>query len=239
VTKALLTKFYNVRVGRDQGQVAKELRALLDSGPHILGLCEATGYDLPDVDGYAKVRDRSTKSRANVAAYVKKGQKGDHWWHDCRETWGRTQKPGEHEARSWIEVTVGTCQFLIGHQPPKGTDNVHDSQDEGIDLCADQMQPWKRDGWEGDKENAKAKPRIALCDWNRQEHEDGPGPKALRERIDGKSAMDHIDGAVFRGGDVSLAWFDYKNKVAGVTLKTDHPWGAFVAEFTVKDRWLG
>ena len=36
MTTGLTTKFYNVRVGRDNGQVSKELRALLDSGPEIL-----------------------------------------------------------------------------------------------------------------------------------------------------------------------------------------------------------
>jgi len=238
----ITAKLYNLRVGRSGTQVTKEVRALLDSRPVFLGLCEATGYDLPGVEGYRLTRDTSTKSRANVAVYVAVDLARKVTWHDCSETWTRTEHPGTHEPRSWIEVRVGGCQFLNGHQPPKGTDNTTKAQQEGIDLVDARMAPWHRDDWQGktdeEKADAKACPRLALADWNRGPSESGPGPKALTDQIDGWVGGKHIDLAVCRGKEVWLREAVYKDTVAGVPLLSDHPWGALVLKVDVNDRWL-
>lgn len=241
MSETLLVKFYNLQVSRDPAQVDREIQALLDSGPEVLGLCEATGYDLPDRGGYAKIRDRSNKSRANVAAYVNKALLGKVTWHDLHETWTRTQHPGTHEPRSWIEARVGGVQLLIGHQPPKGTDNTKAAQQEGIDLLVARMAPWKQDDWsdrsEQDKADAKACPRISVADMNRGPNEDGPGPKALRNQIDGWTAGQQIDSATCRGGDCWLKSVDYVSDPQGVKLKSDHG-DALVLKVSMPSRWL-
>lgn len=240
--RVLVSKFYNLRVGRPQQQVAKEVRALLRYNPAVLGLCEAVGYDLPGVEGYRLTRDRSTTSRANVAVYVALALAGKETWHDCQETWSRTEHPGTHEPRSWIEVRVGQCQFLVGHQPPKGTDNTQAAQQEGIDLCDTRMAPWHRDDWsertDEEKAHAKACPRVALADWNRGAKEPGPGPMALTKQVQGWTAGHYIDLAVGRGKEVSLRSVEYQGACAGVAMKSDHQWGALVVKMDVAERWL-
>lgn len=238
----LVAKFYNCRVSRPQTVVAREVAALLRYRPTILGLCEATGYDLPRVPGFRLTRDTSTASRANIAAYVAVGLARKEIWHDLTETWSRTQHHGTHEPRSWLEVRVGACQFMVGHQPPQGTDNTRAAQQEGITLCDNRMAPWHRDDWDDRpdqvKADAKACPRIALADWNRRPTEGGPGPEKLAAQLDGSVAGRFIDAAVYRGRDLHLRDVDYQDTCAGVPMKTDHPWGALVVKVDVKDRWV-
>lgn len=242
MARTLVAKFYNLRVGRPQVQVAREVVALLRYRPAVLGLCEAVGYDLPRLDGYRLTRDTSTPARANIAAYVAVDLARREQWHDCRETWSRTEHPGTHPPRSWLEVRVGGCQFLIGHQPPKGTDNTLRAQQEGIALCEGRMAPWLRDGWEErtEREKAAAKecPRVALADWNRGPQERGPGPKALADSIGGWPAGRFIDAAVARGRDLSLREASYQDTCASVPLRSDHPWGALVLKVDVAGEWL-
>jgi hypothetical protein len=238
----LIAKFYNIQVSRDNGVVAKEIRALLGSGPHVLGLCEATGYNLPGVDGYKLIRDTSTKSRANIAAYVRTDTKtSEKKWHDLKETWTRTQHPGTHEPRSWLEFRLEGCQVIVGHQPPKGTDNVKQSQQEGIDLLTGRMAPWLRDDWDDkpqdEKDDAKACPRISLADFNRRSDETGPGPAQLASNVDGHCMGAQIDLAVCRGKDCQTKDVCYVTAPQGVKLKGDHD-DALVVKLTVKDRWL-
>jgi len=97
--------FYNVEVGRNHAQVTKEIKALLRGKPGVLVLCETVGYDLPSVKGYVLLRDRSTESRANISVYIKKGwYSGKHQWHNQHQVWERTDHPGTHPARSYLEV---------------------------------------------------------------------------------------------------------------------------------------
>lgn len=241
----LLGKFYNLRVGRANPQVEDEVRALLGSGPHVLGLCEAIGYTLPGVKGYKLFRDTSTKSRANIAAYVTvdvPAPADKVQWHDCKQTWTRTQHPGTHEPRSWLEFRLDGVQVLVGHQPPKGTDNVQKSQQEGIDLCAKRLAPWLRDDWDqktkAEKQDAKDCPRVVLADWNRGPHESGPGPEQLCDRIDGWTAGSKIDAAVLRGNDAAVKDCYYTDDPQGLELESDHGWGALVVKVKVADRWL-
>lgn len=240
--RTLVAKFYNLRVGRPQVQVAREVSALLRYRPTVLGLCEATGYDLPRLDGYRLTRDTSSRSRANIAAYVAVDLARSEVWHDLNQTWSRTEGPGTHEARSWLEVRVGGCQFLIGHQPPKGTNNTLTAQAEGIALCDGRMAPWHRSDWpdrtNAEKVSARACPRVALADWNRFPQEKGPGPQSLAEQVKGWVAGRFIDGAVARGNDLRLRDAEYQDTCAGVPLRSDHPWGAFVLKVDVAGAWL-
>lgn len=200
--------FYNLRVGRPAGEVEAEVRAILNTWrPAVLGLCEATGYTLPGVEDFVRIRDTTTKSRANVAAYVKASLTLDKvQWHDLAETWTRTAEgaTGQHEPRSLVEFRAGPLQVLVHHQPPKGTDNTKPAQQEGIDKLTARMAPWTRDDWddrtEEDKADAKAQPRVVLWDANRRPGENGPGPDTLAHNIDGWTVGNKIDGAVIRKG---------------------------------------
>lgn len=237
----LVAKFYNVQVARDPAQVAKELNALLASGPEVLGLCETTGYKLPAVKGYKLFRDTSTRSRANVAAYVRATVKtSSAHWHDCAETWDRTEHPGTHEPRSWLEFRLDGCQVMVGHQPPKGTSNTHAAQAEGIDLGTARMAPWTGTRWDRkppeEKTTAKARPRLSLADWNRRPTEAGPGPGQLARRIQGWTMGAKIDGAVARG-DATPLGTKYVDCPQGVPLKSDHR-DALVVRLSVAKKWL-
>lgn len=221
--------FYNLRVGRAGGQVEKEIRAILDTRPAVLGMCEATGYTLPGVEDYVKVRDTSNKSRANIAAYVKASLGPSNvQWHDLKQTWTRTAEGahGQHEPRSLVEFRAGPLQVLVHHQPPKGTDNTKPAQVEGIDKLTARMAPWTRTDWDDrsddDKAEAKAQPRVVLWDANRRPDEEGPGPSTLAGRIDGAPIGAKIDGAVIRGKNVAASAVEYPTRVSGVELYSDH-----------------
>lgn len=222
--------FYNLDNNRAQDQMAKEVKALLADRPAILGLCEALGYDLPAAEDYRLVRDTSTKSRANIAAYVKTNLEfSDKQWHDLKETWSRTNPgaTGQHEPRSILEFRAGRLKVWIAHQAPKGTDNTQAAQKEGIDKLTARMAPWTRDDWEDktqeEKSEAKAQARFVLWDANRKPNEDGPGPFSLSANIDGFIAGVQIDNAVYRGGEVKAAKDSrYAHTVNGVELCSDH-----------------
>ena len=228
--------FYNIRVSRDPAQVEKELRAILTTWkPGVLGLCEATGYSLPGVEGWVKIRDTTTKSRANVAAYVKTSlDLADIQWHDLKETWSRAQHPGTHEPRSILEFRAGPLQVLVAHQPPKGTDNTQDAQAEGISKLEARLAPWTRDDWDSkpddDQAKAKEKTRLVLWDANRWPGESGPGPDQLAQKIGGGVVGSKIDGAVKR--KATVANVKYQDEAGGCPLKSDHDWGAFRCDVT-------
>src|SRR5690349_5574597 len=92
--------FYNIGPGRDHDVVTDEILAILATNPPVLAGCEAIGYQLPWVQGYTLIRDRSTRSRANIFAYVRNDlTPGRKRWFDLKETWRRTKHPGLHEPR--------------------------------------------------------------------------------------------------------------------------------------------
>lgn len=218
--------FYNLDNHRPPGQVADEIRAMLSMRPAVLGLCEAT-YNLVGVAGYLLLRDTSTPGRANVAAYVKTTLEVDAiQWHDLEQTWTRTNPgaTGQHPPRSILEFRAGAMQVLVAHQPPKGTDNVKPSQQEGIDKLTARMAPWTRDDWTDrpadDKRDAKAQARVVIWDANRTPYESGPGPTMLASKIGGDPVGSHIDGAVIRAGRAKMV--RYPSQVDGVQLCSDH-----------------
>lgn len=216
-------KFYNVDNSRDPAQVAKEIRALLDGGPAVLGLCE-TNVDLPDVEGYRMIRDRSKPGRENVTAYVHDGlDVSGVSWLDLAQTWSNTQRPGTHWPRSILEFVAGPLRVFVAHAPPKGTDNVERSQGEHVDKLAKRLTPWKYDGWTGDEGAAKASARVVLWDANRKPGEGDNGPDTLVRRCGAGNAGARIDLATWRGGDVkSCGDVSYPTSVQGVALKSDH-----------------
>lgn len=99
--------FYNIRVGRDAVQVAREVRAMLAKRRVLaLFLVEASGYRLPPVATHQHVRDRTSASRANVAAYVKRGHLREVRWVDLDHMWKRTEHPGMHDPRSFLVLDI-------------------------------------------------------------------------------------------------------------------------------------
>jgi hypothetical protein len=237
--------FYNAGPDASDQQTSADINAMLDAGADVLGLCEVGGDGpLPDRGSHAKYRDRSNRSRANVAAYVHRDlidpERDVEWW-QLTETWGRTKTDGIHEARAWLKLPT-RFQLIVGHQPPKFTDNVLPSQREGIELLVERMLPWNRPSWDtldaDARRLAKDRPRVVMADWNRQPNETGPGPATLADALDGSVIGSHIDGAVLRG-DCAVWEFGYRGRVSGVDLHTDHPWGAFHFDLSMDQRWIG
>lgn len=231
--------FYNLDNNRDPQQVVKEVKALLrmdkpvDDRPVLLGMCEATGYDLPDLKGFHKVRDRSTKSRANIAAYVR----NDVWagglkWVDLSHTWSRTNPgaSGQHEPRSYPVFKLGQMQALVHHQAPKQCDNAQAAQQEGIDSLVATMKP-AADANQHQTDRA----RICVADMNKRKGDPAPGPDQLAKQIGGTNSAPKIDTVVWRGqGKVTDV--AYPSKVNGVKLKSDHG-HALRFKFTADATW--
>jgi len=223
--------FYNLDNNRDPAQVTNELRGILTGWrPAVLGVCEAS-YDLPGVDGWRLPgRDRSRPGRENVAAYVKNNlEVTDVKWHDCHETWTRTNPgaSGQHPPRSILEFRAGRLHVWIAHQPPKWTDNTQNAQMEGIDKLEARMAPWTREDWsertQNEQDEAYEQARVVLWDANRNRNEQGPGPGMLQQRIAGWTAGGRIDCATWRGGDCKGAdSIAYPTTADGVPLKSDH-----------------
>ena len=213
-----------------RGSADREIRALLADHPAILALSEAIGYRLPGVKGYRRLRDASRPGRANIAAYVRDDLPVTRVrWHDMRRTWPRTEHPGTHPARSWLEFRAGEVQVLVGHQPPKLPQSipfanfiVTEGQMEGIRLLQRRMAPWRRNIFWNKLvlRRTKARPRIALADWNRRPGEDGWGPSRLAELIDGNVVGGRIDCAVVR--NLVCVSAEYRAMFAGVRLGSDH-----------------
>lgn len=208
-----------------EAQVTAELRAILATGPAVLGLNEAVGHELPQVPGYRLLRDRSTESRANIAAY----QRSDLpltrvRWHDLRATWSRTQHPGQHPPRSFVSFRTGRCRTVVAHQAPKGTDNTVAAQEEGIAVLTTLL----------DVEPV-GRPALVLMDANRRRGETGPGPTALADRVGGQVVGDRIDCCVVTG-DVAVEDVEYVAQVGEVRLRSDHP-HALRLTLTADQRW--
>jgi len=222
--------FYNLDNNRPNDEMSREVEALLEARPAILAVCEANGYSLPDDPDYRLIRNTSKPGRANLAAYVKQNlEVSDIKWFDCEETWTKTNPgaTGQHWPRSILEFRAGRLKVWVAHQPPKGTDNTHNAQLEGIDKLEARMAPWCREDWDDktDKEKAQAKDqaRVILWDANRRHDEDGPGPKTLCNRIDGYHSGEKIDLACHRGNEVKQGKdARYFDSAGDVQLCSDH-----------------
>lgn len=208
--------FYNVQEGRPGGQVRHELAALLAQRPLVVAGCEGVGYRLAEWRGYDLIRDLSREGRANLFAYVRRDPQhplGHPRWEDQEETWGRTQHPGRHAPRSLLTVAVGMLQLVVGHAPPKGTDNTIPAQQEYVEAIAYRMRP-RRTTW------STRRPRLALADWNRRPGEPGPGPSWVAREIRGTTLGGRIDCAVVR--ELEVIGHGYERRVEGVPMESDH-----------------
>lgn len=250
MNRLLHLRFYNCAPPspeRGSTRLARELEAIVDDKPVLVGLAETIGYSLPELRGYTKIRDTSTPGRANVAVYLRTDHQASRvTWFDMHQTWPRTDHPGTHPARAWVELRFdGGVQALVGHQGPKlppragGAETTRRVQQEGIAFLTRRLAPWLRDDWPARSEKQKARslhrPRIVLADWNRGPLEDGPGQRDLARTINAVAVGTHIDGAVVRGATVTGA--HYANVFEGVRLGTDHPWGALRLEVVPMDAW--
>lgn len=228
-----VARFYNLRVGRRQARAALEIDALLTDQPEVLGLVEAIGYNLPEIPGYVLVRDTSTLSRENVAAYVREDIYHPRFtrWHDLATAWLRTERPGIHEPRSFLDLRAGDTQVVVYHAPPPGIRDPETreritvaAQQEGIDAIVHVMAPWTRERWHlwrlAERMKARGRSRILLADMNRDPDAGGPGALMLAEQIDGQVIGNTIDLSVGRHVDV----VDFRNlhEVDGVDLLSDH-----------------
>lgn len=234
--------FYNLRVGRNGAQVARELRAMASTKPLTIELVEALGYDLPKLDGYKLLRDTSTRGRANVAAYARDDYpvKGP-WWIQCHETWDRPKGPGRHWPREHMVYTFGRMQRIVGHVPPRyGNDNAYASQRESIVKIADRMAPWRNNEghWRQTSRTGRLynrlRPRAATCDFNRTKGEIN-GPSMLAHLIGGKAHGERIDATVVR--NVRVQSIRAVSSVKRVALRSDHGHAMRIA-WTVRAPWL-
>lgn len=207
------------------GQVAAEVRAILATGPAVLGINEAVGHDLPQVPGYRLVRDRSSESRANIAAYQRSDVAGLRArWHDLRQTWSRTQHAGQHPPRSFVSFRTGGCRTVVAHQAPKGTDNTVAAQEEGVVVLSGLLVT-----------RPPGRPALVIMDANRRRGEAGPGPSSLADRVGGQVVGDRIDCAVVTG-DADVEDVDYVSRVGAVRLRSDHP-HALRFTLAADERW--
>ena len=217
LTTLLVLWFYNLKVGRPIADVARELRAILASQrPAVLGMCEANGYDLPRIAGYTLVRDRSSMSRANLAAYVRSDLEHRARYVDLRRKWWRTKHPGLHPARSILIIRIGWFRVLVVHQAPKRARGSLEAQLEGITALVRIMRRWVRTN----------RPQVAMGDFNRRADEDGPGPSTLRFalRETGRYAVvasSRIDTAVI-AGEATFVGCEHFDHVGGFKLGSDH-----------------
>lgn len=232
---------YNTGPSRPDRQVADEIRAILSTGPGVLGLNEVVGNRLPDVDGYQLLRDTSSRSRANVAAYVRDDLPVTHVrWDDLHQTWTGPKTGTRHDPRSFLSFHAARIPVTIAHQAPRWTDNEYPAQWEGLDTLTRRLAPWTaKRAWAKKRPKARRvarrRPRLALGDMNRTGRDTGPSPAILAQRIGGRLVEPRrIDTAVVRhatGSQVRLV-----RKVAGIKLGTDHP-GALRFTLTVPTRW--
>lgn len=229
-------QFYNLatlQTRREKGQsdpakqVRREVAGLLSMKPAVLGLAEAVGHNLPAMEGYRLIRDRSVPGRANIAAYVRRTPAYDitrHRWIDLKETWPRRQHPGAHDPRSFLSLWLGGVKVIVAHQAPRGSD-TWDAQLEGVNVLEDLMDT-----------RVATRPVVTLADWNRRRGESGPGPSTVAARVGGKVIGRKIDAAVVT--DVKkVSGVRYVHRAGGVALLSDHP-HALTLTVHVASGWL-
>lgn len=87
--------------------------------PAVIGVVEGLGNKLPEIPGYQRLRDVTSKPRENVAAYVRDDLAVSHVaWLDMDHGWPRTEGPGEHEPRSILTFRIGgRVRVLVAHDP--------------------------------------------------------------------------------------------------------------------------
>lgn len=173
--------FYNLDNGRPDALVNREIGKILDTKPLVLVGAEATGLQVAQRPDYHTVRDSSSKSRANMVAFVRKSHAHFRFghWVDLQGTWARTKYAGVHEARSFPVFWANGMKFAGVHLPPR---NAH-----------------PRLLLQGEAIHALASIRnldIAVGDFNAKAGDLGPGPDRLARKIGARTVGDRIDCAV-------------------------------------------
>lgn len=238
--------FYNLRVGRSARRVRLELRVLAALfRPAVLCGSEGLGYDLRPIRGYVLLRDRSKQSRANIFAYVKANRRlRNVRWHDLVETWMRTEHPGVHPPRSFLEFLVEGIRVIVLHQAPvTRTRDSGPSRREGIELVIDRMAPEQREHFADRTVDgqmiARIRPEVAIGDWNAVATTNGPSPQDVVDAVGGRIAGHTIDAAVVRNAEPVKVRYVKQTTWAGLLFRflTDHPWGALIVDLRVNRAW--
>lgn len=246
--------FYNIGpVGenhRGPDDLERELHGFLRSGALLIFLCETVRWGpLPGLPGMDKIRDTSTESRANVAAYVSRTlrfEPGSETWYDRKIEWERTEHDAadestdNHPARSDLKFYADGHLWGGAHQPPRGIKSTHpphdwvtdEAQQEGVDLWERWLAPWSdEERWKGRSEAAKrrARQRMRTLFWDPNRDPNAPlkvpGPNMLAARVMGEKEGTSIEGCVHRGGTLSRP--RKQASVGGVKMGSDHK-GAFL-----------
>lgn len=200
---------YNLDNGRPDALVNREIAHILDTRPLVLIGVEATGLKAMRHPDYRLIRDRSTKSRDNILAYVHRGhryQPGG--WLDLHGTWPRTEGPGIHEARSFPWFWVEGLKVAGVHLPPNNAQGRDQLQTECIDALID------------------LDPDIASGDFNGRKGDPGSGkPDALAHELGARVVGERIDCAVVRRG-IRVSRVRYPERAGRlfgrVQLQSDH-----------------
>lgn len=204
--------FYNLDNGRPDTVVNAEIKAILSTRPAIFGGCEATGLRIDAHSEYRRVRDTSTRSRANMVMLVRKDlpfKAGG--WLDFDSTWPRTQGPGVHEPRSFPYATVAGQLVAVVHLPPENAVNADRLQAECINALGD------------------LNPDLTIGDFNGRRGDAGrDAPDALARQVCGRTVGHRIDCAVV-GKELRVTGVDYPTKAGKigrrVPLAGDHGHG--------------
>lgn len=216
----------HVSPAEGQRQVTAELHAMASDKPAGIGLNEAIGWHLPPLPGYDLVRDTSTPSRANVAAYVRVGLLRNHRWVDHHQTWRKTRHAGIHPARSTLVLDLVGTEVIVAHNPPRFTDNTLVAQRELVYRVARIMAPTRRPEFKdlpGPRQSAElARPRLVVWDANQPVTAglDVFGPAYLAHLVGGQVFGRGIDCAV--GRNVRCRSVRYLTSLRGVRFRSDH-----------------
>lgn len=223
--------FYNLDNYRDNKIVRREILALLSLRPAFLDLVECIGNRLPDVTGYRLIEDQSTKSRANIASYVRSDipVSGIRWL-DLQGTWPRTEAPGTHEPRSFLHFRAGKMQRIVAHQAPRNALGWRALQVEGMEAITAAMKPYPN--W-----FSRHRPRLLTWDANATLLSPYPNPIHLAAAIGGRVVRTRsVDNAVYRG-DVEVIHDGNLFTINNVKLQSDHH-KAIAYGFQLRAHWL-
>lgn len=224
---------YNLDNNRNDDQVTSEINALLTTfEPDFMGLVEAIGNVTPRVRGYRRIRDRSNRSRANLAVYISRKYRESLYlkWVRLKMTWPRTKRAGTHESRSLLTVPIDRLPFTLFHAPHWAVKDGEAAQAEHADALVAALTP-RNSG-----PLAVYRPRIAAGDMNRRAESVGIGVDEIAARVGGEWHGGRIDAGVTRG-QIEVLSTQYITEAGDVALQSDHG-RAMLVVFSVPRMWM-